>query len=61
MLISVSKGEGSKLSSHSFFSWQSNIRYVDRSAIVEWDIIASNGIIHIISEPLKAPSEPVST
>uniref|UniRef100_A0A8C3TSH7 Stabilin 2 n=1 Tax=Catharus ustulatus TaxID=91951 RepID=A0A8C3TSH7_CATUS len=34
------------------------IRYVDRSAIVEWDIIASNGIIHIISEPLKAPSEP---
>ncbi|OWK58296.1 Stabilin-2 [Lonchura striata] len=37
---------------------QSEIRYVDRSAIVEWDIIASNGIIHIISEPLKAPSEP---
>ncbi|KAF2979785.1 hypothetical protein EK904_012809 [Melospiza melodia maxima] len=37
---------------------QSKIRYVDRSAIVEWDIIASNGIIHIISEPLKAPSEP---
>uniref|UniRef100_H0ZLX1 Stabilin 2 n=1 Tax=Taeniopygia guttata TaxID=59729 RepID=H0ZLX1_TAEGU len=36
----------------------STIRYVDRSAIVEWDIIASNGIIHIISEPLKAPSEP---
>uniref|UniRef100_A0A663LQ53 Stabilin 2 n=1 Tax=Athene cunicularia TaxID=194338 RepID=A0A663LQ53_ATHCN len=31
------------------------IRYVDGSAIVEWDIIASNGIIHIISEPLKAP------
>ncbi|RLW00187.1 hypothetical protein DV515_00009195 [Chloebia gouldiae] len=37
---------------------QSEIRYVDRSAIVEWDIIASNGIIHIISEPLRAPSEP---
>uniref|UniRef100_A0A8U7M4K0 Stabilin 2 n=1 Tax=Corvus moneduloides TaxID=1196302 RepID=A0A8U7M4K0_CORMO len=37
---------------------QGEIRYVDRSAIVEWDIIASNGIIHIISEPLKAPSEP---
>ncbi|KAF4800298.1 stabilin 2 [Turdus rufiventris] len=37
---------------------QREIRYVDRSAIVEWDIIASNGIIHIISEPLKAPSEP---
>uniref|UniRef100_A0A8C3R7U3 Stabilin 2 n=1 Tax=Cyanoderma ruficeps TaxID=181631 RepID=A0A8C3R7U3_9PASS len=36
---------------------QSEIRYVDRSAIVEWDIIASNGIIHIISEPLKAPLE----
>uniref|UniRef100_A0A8C0IEQ5 Stabilin 2 n=1 Tax=Bubo bubo TaxID=30461 RepID=A0A8C0IEQ5_BUBBB len=31
------------------------IRYVDGSAIVEWDIIASNGIIHVISEPLKAP------
>uniref|UniRef100_A0A672US94 Stabilin 2 n=1 Tax=Strigops habroptila TaxID=2489341 RepID=A0A672US94_STRHB len=34
---------------------QSEIRYVDRSAIVEWDILASNGIIHVISEPLKAP------
>uniref|UniRef100_A0A8C5UMP2 Stabilin 2 n=1 Tax=Malurus cyaneus samueli TaxID=2593467 RepID=A0A8C5UMP2_9PASS len=36
---------------------RSEIRYVDGCAIVEWDIIASNGIIHIISEPLKAPSE----
>uniref|UniRef100_A0A663ECU0 Stabilin 2 n=1 Tax=Aquila chrysaetos chrysaetos TaxID=223781 RepID=A0A663ECU0_AQUCH len=35
--------------------YQSEIRYVDGSAIVEWDIIASNGIIHVISEPLKAP------
>lgn len=60
MSISVPEREGSKLRSHCFFSWQSKIRYVDRSAIVEWDIIASNGIIHIISEPLKAPSEPVS-
>ncbi|KAM9276323.1 stabilin-2 [Cariama cristata] len=37
---------------------QSEIRYVDRSAIVEWDIIASNGIVHVISEPLKAPPAP---
>uniref|UniRef100_A0A8B9FR14 Stabilin 2 n=1 Tax=Amazona collaria TaxID=241587 RepID=A0A8B9FR14_9PSIT len=34
---------------------QNEIRYVDRSTIVEWDILASNGIIHVISEPLKAP------
>ncbi|GAB0176919.1 stabilin-2 [Grus japonensis] len=39
---------------------QSEIRYVDQSAIVEWDIIASNGIIHVISEPLKAPPTPDS-
>lgn len=34
---------------------------MDGSAIVEWDIIASNGIIHVISEPLKAPPAHVST
>uniref|UniRef100_A0A8C3JY96 Stabilin 2 n=1 Tax=Calidris pygmaea TaxID=425635 RepID=A0A8C3JY96_9CHAR len=38
---------------------QSEIRYVEGSAIVEWDIIASNGIIHVISEPLKAPPAPL--
>ncbi|XP_013802934.1 stabilin-2 isoform X1 [Apteryx mantelli] len=39
---------------------QNEIRFVDGSAIVEWDIIASNGIIHVISEPLKAPPAPAS-
>lgn len=34
---------------------------MDRSAIVEWDILASNGIIHVISEPLKAPPALVSS
>jgi len=57
----VPKGRGSKPSSHCSYSWQNEIRYVDKSAIVEWDIIASNGIIHVISEPLKAPPAPVST
>ncbi|KAM5287908.1 stabilin-2 [Ctenodactylus gundi] len=33
-------------------------RFVDGRAILQWDIFASNGIIHVISEPLKAP--PVS-
>uniref|UniRef100_A0A8U8BRH3 Uncharacterized protein n=1 Tax=Geospiza parvula TaxID=87175 RepID=A0A8U8BRH3_GEOPR len=51
---------GKKLLITSTGGQEHQIRYVDRSAIVEWDIIASNGIIHIISEPLKAPSEPVS-
>uniref|UniRef100_A0A8B9P306 Stabilin 2 n=1 Tax=Apteryx owenii TaxID=8824 RepID=A0A8B9P306_APTOW len=40
--------------------YQNEIRFVDGSAIVEWDIIASNGIIHVISEPLKAPPAPAS-
>ncbi|EGW09706.1 Stabilin-2 [Cricetulus griseus] len=30
-------------------------RFVDGRAILQWDIIASNGLIHIISEPLEAP------
>ncbi|MEE6480097.1 hypothetical protein FKM82_012459 [Ascaphus truei] len=30
-------------------------RYVDGKVIVQWDIFASNGIIHMISEPLEAP------
>ncbi|EMP23972.1 Stabilin-2 [Chelonia mydas] len=33
-------------------------RYVDGKSILEWDIIASNGVIHVISEPLKAPPPP---
>lgn len=33
---------------------------MDGRAITEWDIIASNGIIHVISAPLKAPPIPVS-
>uniref|UniRef100_A0A8C3XJ35 Stabilin 2 n=1 Tax=Chelydra serpentina TaxID=8475 RepID=A0A8C3XJ35_CHESE len=35
-------------------------RYVDGKSILEWDIIASNGVIHVISEPLKAPPPPAS-
>ncbi|XP_073179767.1 stabilin-2 [Lepidochelys kempii] len=33
-------------------------RYVDGKSILEWNIIASNGVIHVISEPLKAPPPP---
>uniref|UniRef100_A0A803XTH5 Stabilin 2 n=1 Tax=Meleagris gallopavo TaxID=9103 RepID=A0A803XTH5_MELGA len=40
--------------------YQTETRYVDGSAIVEWDIVASNGIIHVISEPLRAPPAPVA-
>uniref|UniRef100_A0A2K5ZG23 Stabilin-2 n=2 Tax=Mandrillus leucophaeus TaxID=9568 RepID=A0A2K5ZG23_MANLE len=35
-------------------------RFVDGRAILQWDIFASNGIIHIISGPLKAPPAPMS-
>ncbi|XP_038170878.1 stabilin-2 isoform X2 [Arvicola amphibius] len=35
-------------------------RFVDGRAILQWDIIASNGLIHVISEPLKAPHVPAS-
>uniref|UniRef100_A0AC11BK35 Stabilin 2 n=1 Tax=Ovis aries TaxID=9940 RepID=A0AC11BK35_SHEEP len=31
-------------------------RFVDGRTILQWDIFASNGIIHVISKPLKAPS-----
>lgn len=30
-------------------------RFVDGRSILQWDIIAANGILHIISEPLRAP------
>ncbi|CAH7321829.1 stabilin-2 [Phodopus roborovskii] len=33
-------------------------RFVDGRVILQWDIVASNGLIHIISEPLKAPPMP---
>ncbi|XP_028673278.2 stabilin-2 [Erpetoichthys calabaricus] len=29
--------------------------YVNQRCIIEWDISASNGVIHIIEEPLRAP------
>ncbi|OBS70293.1 hypothetical protein A6R68_01160, partial [Neotoma lepida] len=35
-------------------------RFVDGRAIIQWDILASNGLIHIISEPLKAPPMPAA-
>nr|AAF82398.1 CD44-like precursor FELL [Homo sapiens] len=35
-------------------------RFVDGRAILQWDIFASNGIIHVISRPLKAPPAPVT-
>jgi hypothetical protein len=31
---------------------------VDGRAILQWDIFASNGVIHVISSPLKAPLTP---
>ncbi|XP_036616197.1 stabilin-2 isoform X1 [Trichosurus vulpecula] len=34
-------------------------RFVNGQAILQWDIFASNGIIHIISGPLKAPPAPI--
>ncbi|XP_033017703.1 stabilin-2 [Lacerta agilis] len=33
-------------------------RYVAGQAILEWDIVASNGVIHVITAPLKAPPAP---
>ncbi|CAI5786179.1 stabilin-2 isoform X1 [Podarcis lilfordi] len=33
-------------------------RYVAGQAILEWDIVASNGVIHVITAPLKAPPVP---
>lgn len=33
---------------------------MDGRAIVQWDIIASNGLIHVIAEPLKAPPMPAT-
>ncbi|XP_045147126.1 stabilin-2 [Echinops telfairi] len=36
-------------------------RFVNGRAILQWDILASNGIIHVISGPLKAPPAPVTS
>ncbi|XP_036923701.1 stabilin-2 isoform X3 [Sturnira hondurensis] len=35
-------------------------RFVDGRTILQWDIFASNGIIHVISRPLKAPPVPTT-
>ncbi|XP_032705929.1 stabilin-2-like, partial [Lontra canadensis] len=40
---------------------QPETRFVDGRAILQWDIFASNGIIHVISRPLKAPPAPVAS
>uniref|UniRef100_A0A8D0NK63 Stabilin 2 n=1 Tax=Sus scrofa TaxID=9823 RepID=A0A8D0NK63_PIG len=39
---------------------QLETRFVDGRAILQWDIFASNGVIHVISRPLKAPPIPVT-
>ncbi|XP_063111536.1 stabilin-2 isoform X2 [Cavia porcellus] len=36
-------------------------RFVDGRAIVLWDMFAANGVIHVISRPLKAPPAPVTS
>ncbi|MGH0187624.1 UNVERIFIED_CONTAM: hypothetical protein FKN15_025746 [Acipenser sinensis] len=45
----------------SFKRWKltSGSKLVNDHLIVEWDIPASNGILHIIERPLKAPPPPV--
>ncbi|XP_060050274.1 stabilin-2 isoform X2 [Erinaceus europaeus] len=35
--------------------------FVDGQAILQWDIFASNGVIHIIAGPLKAPPAPLAS
>uniref|UniRef100_G1LIS4 Stabilin-2 n=1 Tax=Ailuropoda melanoleuca TaxID=9646 RepID=G1LIS4_AILME len=40
---------------------QPETRFVDGRAILQWDIFASNGIIHVISRPLKAPPAPLAS
>ncbi|XP_035959404.2 stabilin-2 [Halichoerus grypus] len=40
---------------------QPETRFVDGRAILQWDIFASNGIIHVISRPLKAPPVPLAS
>uniref|UniRef100_A0A8D1YI79 Stabilin-2 n=1 Tax=Sus scrofa TaxID=9823 RepID=A0A8D1YI79_PIG len=40
---------------------QLETRFVDGRAILQWDIFASNGVIHVISRPLKAPPTPVTS
>ncbi|XP_048212984.1 stabilin-2 isoform X1 [Perognathus longimembris pacificus] len=40
---------------------QQETRFVDGRTILQWDIFASNGIIHVISKPLKAPPAPATS
>uniref|UniRef100_A0A674K483 Stabilin 2 n=1 Tax=Terrapene triunguis TaxID=2587831 RepID=A0A674K483_9SAUR len=49
LLITYSRSQGYQIPT------TKKTRYVDGKSILEWDIIASNGVIHVISEPLKAP------
>lgn len=45
---------------HKLFTSENQLnesRFVNGRAILQWDIFASNGVIHVISEPLKAPLE----
>ncbi|XP_030897128.1 stabilin-2-like [Leptonychotes weddellii] len=42
-------------------SFPQETRFVDGRAILQWDIFASNGIIHVISRPLKAPPVPLAS
>lgn len=38
-----------------YIYFQITTKYVNGKAIREWDIIASNGVIHVIEASLKAP------
>ncbi|XP_037346204.2 stabilin-1 [Pungitius pungitius] len=37
-----------------------SIKMVNRQVLLEWDILAVNGIIHVIAGPLTAPPPPIS-
>ncbi|KAE8615136.1 hypothetical protein XENTR_v10008418 [Xenopus tropicalis] len=56
LLISFDNDPASKITTDSM----TPTRYVDGKPILQWDIIASNGIIHTIAEPLTAPPEPLA-
>lgn len=43
-----------------FVFFKQGSKLVNDHLIVEWDIPASNGILHVIERPLKAPPPPVS-
>ncbi|KAM8973090.1 stabilin-2 [Pelodytes ibericus] len=54
LLISVDNDFDAKKTQMS----KTQTRYVEGKSIIQWDFIASNGIIHMISEPLRAPPQP---